>query len=109
MDNPIPQFTHFVTALKSKHPTLAYLHVVEPRIGGDGDAGAKWNHGSNDFIRAAWGSRPLISAGGYSRETALETSEEKGGLIAFGRFYISNVRFVSFPVDNLSELTRILA
>ncbi|KAF8414782.1 hypothetical protein L210DRAFT_3466086, partial [Boletus edulis BED1] len=33
----------------------------------------------------------LISAGGYTRQTALRTAEDKEGLIAFGRLYISNV------------------
>lgn len=47
---------------------------------------------SNDFIREIWRPRPLISAGGYNRELALKVAETKGDLIAFGRFFISNVR-----------------
>jgi NADPH2 dehydrogenase len=91
MANPVPQFSHFVTSLKSKHPTLAYLHVVEPRIDGVTEVlGTSGEHESNDFIRAIWKSRPLISAGGYTREGALKRAE-RGELIAFGRFYISNV------------------
>ncbi|OJA15849.1 hypothetical protein AZE42_09895, partial [Rhizopogon vesiculosus] len=35
--------------------------------------------------------RVFISAGGYTRQTAIETAEEKGGTVAFGRLYIPNV------------------
>ena len=46
----------------------------------------RWNGGEGG------GERVFISAGGYTRETALRTAENKGGLIAFGRLYIPNVR-----------------
>ena len=46
---------------------------------------------SNDFIRDIWRPRPIISAGGYTRETALEVAETKGDLIAFGRLFIGTV------------------
>jgi 2,4-dienoyl-CoA reductase-like NADH-dependent reductase (Old Yellow Enzyme family) len=47
---------------------------------------------TNDFIRKIWSPRPLISAGGYTRELAIDTAETKGDLIAVGRLFISNVR-----------------
>lgn len=50
----------------------------------------------NDFVREIWGSRPFVSAGGYNRELAIETSERTGNLIAFGRHYLANVRFSIF-------------
>ena len=34
----------------------------------------------------------MISAGGYKRDLAIRTADEKGDVIAFGRFFISNVR-----------------
>lgn len=89
MEDPIPQFSHFVSTLKRKHPNLAYLHVVEPRIDGNTDRPIT-AHESNDFIRAIWKPLPLIVAGGYTRETALKAAEENGELVAFGRLYISN-------------------
>ncbi len=46
---------------------------------------------SNDFIREIWRPRPLISAGGYDRDLALQEAESTGDLIAFGRYFISNV------------------
>ena len=47
---------------------------------------------SNDFLREIWSPRPLISAGGYTRELALEVAETKGDIIGVGRLFISNVR-----------------
>ena len=49
---------------------------------------------SNEFLREIWGEKVFIAAGGYTPQTAAETVEAKGGLIAFGRHYISNVSFL---------------
>ena len=98
MPDPRPTFTYLATALRDKHPDMAYLHVIEPRLAGNTDAGTKQNENS-DFLREIWNSgkggeeRIFISAGGYTRETALRTAEDKGGLVTFGRLYIANVRF----------------
>ncbi|KAI9572320.1 hypothetical protein HD554DRAFT_2015787 [Boletus coccyginus] len=95
MPDPRPTFACLVTALRDKHPKLAYLHVIEPRVGGSEDI-TPHPDGNNDFLREIWSGdegseeRAFISAGGYTRETALHTAESKGGLIAFGRLYISN-------------------
>ncbi|KNZ71964.1 NADPH dehydrogenase 1 [Termitomyces sp. J132] len=89
-DDPIPQFSYFVSTLKARHPHMAYLHLVEPRIMGSTDCVAA-EHESNDFIRVIWGPAPLIVAGGYTRESAIEIAEaHEGELVAFGRYYISN-------------------
>ena len=37
MDDPIPQYSHLVAELASRHPKLAYVHVVEPRVSGHED------------------------------------------------------------------------
>lgn len=93
MADPLPTFSYVVSQLAARHPNLAYLHLVEPRISGnatrDDDAVAK--HESNDPLRALWAPRPLVRAGGFTREGAIEAAES-GDLIAFGRLYISNVR-----------------
>lgn len=47
---------------------------------------------TNDFIRKIWLPRTLMSAGRYTRESAIERVEQTGELIAFGRRFISNVR-----------------
>ncbi|KAI9572306.1 hypothetical protein HD554DRAFT_2036298 [Boletus coccyginus] len=89
MPDPRRTFTYLAIALRDKHPKLAYLHEEAKDIAPHPD-------GNNDFLREIWNGgeggeeRVFISAGGYSRETALRTAEDKGGLIAFGRLYISN-------------------
>ncbi|KIJ63001.1 hypothetical protein HYDPIDRAFT_113494 [Hydnomerulius pinastri MD-312] len=74
---------------------MAYLHVTEARV--DGGRDQETPEGEvNDFLRRIWNGgeggekRAFISAGGYTRETALQTAEEQGGLVAFGRLFISN-------------------
>ncbi|KAK0460568.1 uncharacterized protein EV420DRAFT_1641115 [Desarmillaria tabescens] len=86
MQDPVPTFSYFVSEVKKRHPDLAYLHVVEPRIAVDRSTPSE----SNDFIRRIWAPRPLISAGGYTRESAMQTADRKGDIIAFGRYFISN-------------------
>ena len=36
MADPIPQFSHLVREMARRHPTLAYIHVVEPRVADGG-------------------------------------------------------------------------
>ncbi len=107
MEDPKPTYTYLVTRIKELYPHFAYIHVIEPRANGSGDRapGEGGADDSNDFIRDIWGDRPLISAGGYARETALRQAEERPNeLIAFGRWYISNVRifFVSARPPSLN-------
>lgn len=87
--DPVPTFTYLIQQLRDRFPRLAYLHLVEPRIGGDKTAGQSAQD-SNNFARQIWGERPFISAGGYTPETANQTADKYGGLIAFGRWFISN-------------------
>ncbi|KAH9854278.1 NADH:flavin oxidoreductase/NADH oxidase [Lenzites betulinus] len=89
MKDPIPTFTYLVSKIAEKHPDFAYLHLVEPGITGASDSEAKEGD-SNDFIRKLWQPRPLISAGRFTRESAIARSEKTGDLIAFGRLYIAN-------------------
>ncbi|KAF7368519.1 FMN-linked oxidoreductase [Mycena venus] len=92
MADPKPTFTYLVSQIKDSHPDFAYIHVIEPRIAGDKDHPGGDAEASNDFIRAIWAApRTIISAGGYTRETALERAEEDGSsLIAFGRQFLAN-------------------
>ena len=43
MTDPKPTFTHLVTELAARHPSLAYLHLVEPRVSGFEDVEASEN------------------------------------------------------------------
>ncbi|KAI0830333.1 hypothetical protein BC628DRAFT_1357469 [Trametes gibbosa] len=89
MDDPIPTFSYLVSRIAEKFPDLAFLHLVEPGLAGGSDIDAKEGE-SNDFIRKLWLPRPLITAGRYTRESAIARCEETGELVAFGRLFISN-------------------
>lgn len=89
MVNPVPTYTALVEYLKSSHPDLAYIHVVEPEVEGKrvGDV----VH-SNTFIHDLWSPRPLIRTGNFNRETALAATHSKETLVGFGRNYLATVR-----------------
>ncbi|KAJ7578132.1 hypothetical protein C8J56DRAFT_1111964 [Mycena floridula] len=103
MEDPIPTFTYLVSQIKERYPDLSYLHVVEPRVSGDDDETLGIGKDSNDFLRKIWYPKSLISAGGYTRETAL-LAAEKGDLVAFGRLFTSNPDLRTRLEDNI-ELT----
>ena len=92
MRDPKPTFSYLVSQIKERYPNLAYIHIVESRIYGgstrDGPVPDEW---SNNFIREIWAPRPIISAGAYTRDNAIEHAEKTGDLVAFGRQFISNV------------------
>lgn len=37
MVDPVPTFTYVTQQLAERHPTLAFIHVVEPRVNGSTD------------------------------------------------------------------------
>lgn len=90
MKDPIPTFSYLINQIKERHPNLSYLHVTEPGVGGASYLDTKETD-SNDFIRDIWLPRPLITAGGYDAISAARAADKTGELIAFGRFWISNV------------------
>jgi NADPH2 dehydrogenase len=77
--------------LSRRHPDLAYIHAVEPRLEGLSEGRTLPSGASNDFIRELWHEKRLITAGGYTRESGMQTADEKGDLIAYGRPFIANV------------------
>ncbi|KAJ7776362.1 hypothetical protein B0H16DRAFT_1006417 [Mycena metata] len=90
MADPLPTFSYVISQLAARHPGLAYLHLVEPRIDGNTTMDEPSSaHESNDPLRALWAPRPLIRAGGFTRDGAIKAAES-GDLVAFGRLYISN-------------------
>ncbi|KAH9170702.1 hypothetical protein EDB89DRAFT_2243908 [Lactarius sanguifluus] len=85
MPDPIPTYTKLVTSIRDSYPDFAYLHVIEiTNIVGP------VTRPSTKFLRDIWGDRPYIANGGYERDTAIEVVEKEGGLVAFGRYFISN-------------------
>ena len=95
MEDPKPTFAYFVSQAKERFPNLAYIHVIEPCVSGIYDRESS-NGESNKFLREIWDDKVFISVGGYNPETAVETVETQGGLVAFGRHYIANVSFLPF-------------
>ncbi|KAF9814668.1 hypothetical protein IEO21_04963 [Rhodonia placenta] len=89
MKDPRPTFSHLVSCLVERHPNLAYIHVIEPRIDQLPDQPSPFEE-SNDFLRKVWAPRAYIAAGGFTRELALQTSEQTGDLVAFGRDFLAN-------------------
>ncbi|RPD62527.1 NADH:flavin oxidoreductase/NADH oxidase [Lentinus tigrinus ALCF2SS1-7] len=85
-DDPVPTFTYLVNKLKEKHPDLAYIHVVAP--GAPGSEGPK-DPSQVDFINGIWAPRPLITCGGYDRESGLRVAET-GQIIGYARAYTAN-------------------
>lgn len=69
---------------------LAYLHLVEPRVTGDGEKSDYKGGLVAKDIRNKFKS-PIISAGGYDRESGNKAiAEGAADLIAYGRFAIAN-------------------
>jgi N-ethylmaleimide reductase len=88
--DPVALFSYVLEQLSSRG--VAYAHLVEPRVGSAG-AGAPIDNSapltSHVFRKAFPG--VLISAGGYTAESAEETVEDGyADAIAFGRLFISN-------------------
>ncbi|KAJ7131420.1 hypothetical protein C8R44DRAFT_699213 [Mycena epipterygia] len=94
MQDPKPTFAYLVSQLVKRHPEFAYIHVVEPCIDAINLRDVVPEGWSNDFFRDIWvcpqSNRRFISAGGYTRDLALEFANEKDDIIAFGRLFIAN-------------------
>lgn len=85
--------------ISAVHSWFRYLHVPEPRLAGIADRDASEDE-SNDFLRKIWGDKLYLAAGGFTREEAMKTADTKGGLVVFGRYFISNV---SLPQPSLLD------
>ncbi|KAF8520636.1 putative NADPH2 dehydrogenase chain OYE2 [Hysterangium stoloniferum] len=99
--DPIPQFTHFITSIRDAYPNFAYIHFIEPDLDRNPD-----DTGSNDPFRALWAPRPFLSANGYTPENA-EMAANKGDIVAFGRYFISNHILTSGPYNSLTLPVRL--
>ena len=83
-------FTYVVTEISKMN--LAFLHLIEPRstmAGGTDKVMDNMPSTAGLFGKLFKGK--VISAGGYTRENAIETVENNiADAVAFGRFFISN-------------------
>jgi NADPH2 dehydrogenase len=89
--DPVPTYSYVIAELRKHHPDLAYIHAVEPHVGGLSEGPTLPSGASSDFIRELWSEKRLITAGGYTRESGMKTADEKGDLIAYGHPFIANV------------------
>ncbi|EPQ51534.1 FMN-linked oxidoreductase [Gloeophyllum trabeum ATCC 11539] len=89
MANPKPTFTYVIRSIKELFPNFAYIHVTEPRIYGNTDREVVPAGESNDFVYDLWLPKPLVIAGGFTRELALEAAARGNVIVAFGRYFIS--------------------
>jgi NADPH2 dehydrogenase len=95
MEDPVPQFSYFIAQLAELHPSLAYIHLVEPGVDklttGFAPEDNVLETDTNDPFRKIWAPRPFISCGNYVRDSAIDVAERKGDIVAFGRYFITNV------------------
>ena len=107
MPDPLPTFAEVVKRIRVGYPDFAYIHVLEPSVHhtseGGGDTGEDMKV-SNKLLRDIWGDGVYIANSGFERDSAIEAVEKEGGLISFGRHFISNVsKFL--PVSAFSRHT----
>jgi NADPH2 dehydrogenase len=92
MPDPLPTFVEAVKRIRVGYPDFAYLHIVEPtthhRPEGESKTG---NKDSNKPLRDIWGDGAYIANSDFGRDGAIELVEKEGGLVSFGRHFISNV------------------
>jgi N-ethylmaleimide reductase len=87
---PMPLYSHAIQSLDALG--LAYLHFIEPRSSGAGRTEVNHQNVPSAMVlfRPIW-NRVLISAGGFTGETAeAAIAEGHADALAFGRIFISN-------------------
>lgn len=89
-DDPLPLYTHLIESLARLD--LAYLHLIEPRASGAGQADVDHQNVpfTSELFRPHW-PNVLIAAGNYKPDTAAAAIEAgRADAIAFGRLFIAN-------------------
>ena len=89
-DDPLRLYGHVIRELDRLH--LAYLHLIEPRASGAGQAEVDHKNvpSAAELFRPAW-SGTLIAAGNFRPETAQAAlTAGHADAIAFGRLFIAN-------------------
>lgn len=89
-NDPLPLYTHLIESLARLD--LAYLHLIEPRASGAGQADVDHQNVpfASEVFRPHW-PNVLIAAGNYKPDTAAAAIEAgRADAIAFGRLFIAN-------------------
>lgn len=60
MVDPRPTFAYLVTQLAARHPALAYLHLIEPRVAGADDREALEDEVRRSMISVSTSLRELL-------------------------------------------------
>lgn len=91
MADPIPQFSYL--AKETAKFKLAFTHLVEPRIAGNADVEETPDE-LEFFLKEYGNATPVIIAGGYKAESAIQAVDEKykefDTVIGIGRPWTSN-------------------
>lgn len=88
--DPLPLYTHLIKHLAGLN--LAYLHLIEPRASGAGQAEVDHQNVpfASELFRPHW-PNVLIAAGNYTPATAAAAVQAgRADAIAFGRLFIAN-------------------
>lgn len=97
----VDTWSYFVQQLAARHSSMSYIHCIEPRIAGIADQDVADGE-SLEFLHKIWSPRPILVAGAYTAERAFAAAEAKPNVIvAFGRYFISNVSRTSFLLDGV--------
>lgn len=92
MDDPDPTFRYLTEQLRPLG--LAYLHLVEARISGDGGADCGGQQTVKWMVELWDNASPVLLAGGFTPESARTAADEtyKGFdvCIVFGRYFVTN-------------------
>ncbi|KAK4702321.1 NADPH2 dehydrogenase, partial [Phenoliferia sp. Uapishka_3] len=82
-------FGYLVREAKSRHPGLAYLHLVEPRVAGAEDR--KVDQGESlDFLHDIWAPKVVLVAGGLTPASAKALTVARENVVAvFGRSFLA--------------------
>ncbi|KAL0952498.1 hypothetical protein HGRIS_006761 [Hohenbuehelia grisea] len=99
MADPVPTHAYLVEQLQKRHPNLAYLQLVEPRVDVTQDRDAPEEE-SNDFIKQRWNGI-IINSGGHDRASGLQIARQPNQLVAYGRHFIANPDLPRRLKDNL--------
>ncbi|KAL8281086.1 hypothetical protein RQP46_006444 [Phenoliferia psychrophenolica] len=86
----VETFSYLVNQLKAQHPSLAYLHLTEPRVAGGGDQ-TPVEGDDLEFLHKIWSPKVMIVAGGFTPESGIQEAEKRPNVaVAYGRMFISN-------------------
>jgi N-ethylmaleimide reductase len=85
--DPQALFSHVAATLNAR--SIAYLHVIEPRVAGNSEIGDQTPVAAAALKRVFTGT--VIAAGGFNADGARDILERgEADLVAFGRSFISN-------------------